>query len=176
MNISQEEYQLLADENKAFAEFLEKHGATQEGISLIARGNYNVMSKIAKVIRTLSLRPNHYQIPHKLKRGATICIDIDNTILHGEPSHGFDRQKPIDNCIELVDKLCKRGFKVCYWTGRPKQYETETRNQLIRYGFRDLPIHFVYKGDILIDDKAVNAEDFEVFANILIDKFDEVCL
>lgn len=108
-----------------------------------------------------------YDFLDRLVPGSTICIDIDRTLLHGEPSLEKE-QKPIKNRPALVEALCQRGFNVLYWTGRPAVIEYSTRFELLRAGYRDRPILHVYKGDLLIDDKAINAEDFECVVGKLI--------
>ncbi len=55
-----------------------------------------------------------YEFVDKLKPNAVVCIDVDRTLIAGEPATDAE-QLPIKNRAELVDQLCRRGFRVFYW-------------------------------------------------------------
>jgi histidinol phosphatase-like enzyme len=100
-------------------------------------------------------------------------VDIDGTICTSTPDHDYKKSVPIQKRIDAMNKLYDEGNTVVYFTARgmgrfegdsSKAIETFyeiTKNQLDFWGVK---YHALILGkpfgDVYVDDRGVNAEDF----------------
>lgn len=94
-----------------------------------------------------------------------IFIDIDQTICHTETGHDYRYAIPLLDNIRKANILYNQGNTIIYWTARGsltgKNWQLLTYDQLQRWGVLYHEIRFdkpFY--DIIIDDKALNAQDW----------------
>ena len=95
-------------------------------------------------------------------------VDIDNTVM-SQPYIGSTDYKdhiPIPERIEKINRLFDEGHTIVYYTARGTRsgidwYEL-TKTQLESSGARydELSVGDKPHFDVIIDDKAINAEDF----------------
>ena len=101
-----------------------------------------------------------------------IYVDIDETICKRETSrdfgvvHDYSKAQPIQENIEKINKLWEEGHTIIIETARGcgskiNHYE-RTFDQLRSWGlkFTSLRTGVKFGGDLFIDDKGVNSEDF----------------
>lgn len=100
-----------------------------------------------------------------------LCFDIDETLLSGYP---YETAAPIKGAVELLRQLKKEGHTIILHTARKmntysgnlgevnKSVALLTLKQLETF---DIPYDEIYFGkpaaDCYIDDKALNAKDFD---------------
>lgn len=97
-------------------------------------------------------------------------FDLDNTLCDTKKNESgnwdYVGSKPMKNRIELVNSLYEDGNYIIVETARgsvsKKNWYEETHNQLVSFGlkFHELRTGVKFNGDIFIDDKGVNSEDF----------------
>ena len=94
-----------------------------------------------------------------------IYADIDGTICSDE-SGLYEKVKPIKEQINKINKLYDEGNTIIYWTARGTvtgiNWFDLTKNQLLSAGakFTGLDVGNKPHFDILIDDKAIQAESY----------------
>jgi len=92
-----------------------------------------------------------------------IYIDIDNTICKTE-GMDYENAKPFKDRIEKLNKLSKDNILVYYsarGVGSGINYYKLTRNQFKKWGVKyDLILLEKQPFDLLIDDKAINADTY----------------
>lgn len=104
-----------------------------------------------------------------------IAIDLDNTLLRTMGKDYRDSQ-PIDKAIEMVRDLYSKGHFITIFTARGqssrKDWTLLTKTQLdkFRIPYNELIVGDKPSYDLIIDDKALNAEDWIEDPN-LIDNF-----
>jgi dTDP-glucose 4,6-dehydratase len=91
------------------------------------------------------------------------CFDIDGTIC--DSKDGYHKAKPYPEIIDFINELYYKGHTIKIYTARGKatnmNWELFTLEQLFRWGVNYHEITFNKPAaDIYIDDKAVNARDF----------------
>lgn len=99
-------------------------------------------------------------------------IDIDGTICNSE-NGDYINAVPIFDRIEKINKLYEEGNTIKYFTARGmgrykdssklawKNFHEMTRNQLDSWGCKYHTIILgKVSGDVYIDDKGINADDF----------------
>lgn len=99
-----------------------------------------------------------------------IYVDIDNTICKTK-GRDYRTAIPLIKNIAIINKLYKKGHTIVYWTARgsiikDKDVKELTEFQLESWGCL---YHELKMGkepyDMLIDDRAINAEDFFTTVN-----------
>jgi len=104
-----------------------------------------------------------------------IAIDLDNTLLRTMGKDYRDSQ-PINKAIEIVRDLYSKGHFITIFTARGqssrKDWTLLTKTQLdkFRIPYNELIVGNKPSYDLIIDDKALNAEDWIEDPN-LINKF-----
>lgn len=92
-----------------------------------------------------------------------ICVDMDNTLCRGEYWHTGDEKEPepIQEMIEIVEKLYKAGAHIIIWTARTPDAFYATMKWLIKHEVRFHGISMQRKcgADLYIDDRALNVND-----------------
>lgn len=94
-----------------------------------------------------------------------IYVDIDNTICWSQNSD-YPNATPIQENIEKVNRLFAEGHRIVYWTARGKRSGTDwselTKKQLKEWGCQYHDVKFTKPAyDLFIDDKVLNARDWE---------------
>jgi len=90
-------------------------------------------------------------------------VDVDNTICktNGE---NYKTAKPYKRRIAKMNKLYEQGHIIIYQTARGQRtgenWMDFTRKQLEEWGCKFYTIKAKNYADFIIDDKAVNSEDF----------------
>lgn len=88
-------------------------------------------------------------------------IDIDETFCTGVSENKYSEAKPLKERIQKINELYESGHIVTIETGRHWNNLELTLKQLREWG---LKYHTLVMGkipaDVIIDDKAVNANDF----------------
>jgi len=97
-------------------------------------------------------------------------FDLDNTLCdtkkNEEGNWDYLHSTPFTERINIVNKLFDNGDYIIIETARgsvsKKNWYEQTHNQLINFGlkFHELRAGVKFNGDIFIDDKGVNSEDF----------------
>ena len=95
-----------------------------------------------------------------------IYIDIDETICETPKSRDYAKAIPLQENIEMANKLFEEGNSVIYWTARGTgtgiDWSDLTKSQLAIWGARYHDLKFgkpVY--DLFIDDKNMNVRDWK---------------
>jgi|TARA_R100000808_G_scaffold25012_1_gene60450 hypothetical protein len=95
-----------------------------------------------------------------------IYIDIDETICESPEDRNYSLAVPIKENIEKANKLYDEGNTIVYWTARGTvsgiDWREVTLNQFEVWGvkYHELKLGKPYY-DLFIDDKNMNAEDWE---------------
>ena len=107
---------------------------------------------------------------HSPSTGSTkfmiIYIDIDETICESPEDRNYSLAVPIKENIEKANKLYDEGNTIVYWTARGTvsgiDWREVTLNQFEVWGvkYHELKLGKPYY-DLFIDDKNMNAEDWE---------------
>ncbi len=93
-------------------------------------------------------------------------FDIDGTICTLVENAEYKKAKPLIKRIKKVNKLYYEGHLIKLYTARgsttKKDWTAITETQLKEWGvkYHDLIMNCKPHGDIFIDDKALNADDF----------------
>lgn len=93
-------------------------------------------------------------------------FDIDGTICTLVNGDAYQEAKPIKERIEKINSLFDEGHNIKMFTARGastgKDWTTITKEQLSQWGlkYNELIMNSKPEGDLFIDDKAVNAEDY----------------
>ena len=89
-------------------------------------------------------------------------IDLDGTLASTPEGGVYGECRPIYPRIEKVRELEREGHTIVVSTARGPMWEDFTKRQLIDWGvpFHVLSVGAKPYGDVYIDDKAVNANDF----------------
>jgi len=103
-------------------------------------------------------------------------FDIDGTIFDCPKGAKYEKAKPIEDIITLVNALYDNGHTIQIETGRgatiglSKELIELTRKQLVDYGVKYHKLRFVSKPKeyLRIDDCSINSKD--VWENEIIDK------
>lgn len=94
-----------------------------------------------------------------------IYVDIDNTICKTVDAN-YHKAKPIYENIEKINKLYDDGNLITYYTARGSVSKIDwyelTKSQLDSWGckYHDLSVGKKPAYDLLIDDKAINSNNF----------------
>lgn len=95
-----------------------------------------------------------------------IYVDIDETICYYENEREYILAKPLKENIKKINKLFEEGNIITYWSARGSttgiDWEEITKKQLDSWGckFHNLCVGKKPPYDLLICDKAINAEEF----------------
>jgi len=101
-----------------------------------------------------------------------IAIDLDNTLLRTMGKDYRDSQ-PINKAIEIVRDLYSKGHFITIFTARGqssrKDWTLLTKTQLdkFRIPYNELIVGNKPSYDLIIDDKALNAEDWIEDPNLI---------
>ena len=93
-------------------------------------------------------------------------FDIDGTICSLVQNAEYMKAKPLKRRIDQVNKLYLEGHVINLYTARGSStgidWTEVTKKQLDEWGvkYNDLIMNRKPHGDIFVDDKAVNADDF----------------
>ena len=93
-------------------------------------------------------------------------FDIDGTICTLVKNAEYQKAKPLKERIEKVNELFKNGHTIKLFTARGSStgidWTNKTKEQLKDWSvkYHQLIMNKKPHGDIFIDDKAINAEDF----------------
>lgn len=93
-------------------------------------------------------------------------FDIDGTICTLVKNAEYQKAKPFKERIEKVNELFKNGHTIKLFTARGSStgidWTNKTKEQLKDWSvkYHQLIMNKKPHGDIFIDDKAINAEDF----------------
>ena len=95
----------------------------------------------------------------------TIYVDIDNTITETQ-GMDYPNSKPVKANIEKINKLYDEGHTIVYWTARGQKSGIDwtelTAKQLDEWGAKHHGLKLTKPPfDIFIDDKAINAREWE---------------
>lgn len=99
-----------------------------------------------------------------------IYIDIDDTICYTPSNRDYTKSQPIEKNIKLVNDLYEAGHTITMWTARGsasgKDWSEVTINQLDKWGVKRHGVQFGKPSyDVFIDDKVINARDWELRGN-----------
>tara|TARA_S200002703_G_scaffold131023_1_gene118383 strand:- start:873 stop:1166 length:294 start_codon:yes stop_codon:yes gene_type:complete len=88
-------------------------------------------------------------------------FDLDGTLcetLEGD----YGKAVPKHDRIEHVNDLCREGHTIVVSTARGEMWKEFTRQQLLRWGvqFHVLSVGAKPYGDLYVDDRAINANEF----------------
>lgn len=94
-----------------------------------------------------------------------IYVDIDETICITPESRDYKLSKPIEDRIELINKLFDLGHTIVYWTARGYvtkiDWREVTEKQFQEWGVKYHEILFNKPNyDLYIDDKSINTDVF----------------
>ena len=95
------------------------------------------------------------------------CFDIDGTICTLTQGGKYGRARPFTDVIKKINELYDSGNTIKMFTARGsvsgKDYTQLTAQQLDRWGvkYHELIMNRKPHYDLLIDDKAVNVEDWK---------------
>tara|TARA_B100002019_G_C20890308_1_gene413102 strand:- start:146 stop:445 length:300 start_codon:yes stop_codon:yes gene_type:complete len=93
-------------------------------------------------------------------------FDIDGTICSLVENAEYEKAKPLKSRIKKVNKLYSEGHEINLFTARGSSTGIDwtdiTKEQLEKWGvkYNDLIMNCKPHGDIFVDDKAINADDF----------------
>ena len=93
-------------------------------------------------------------------------FDIDGTICSLVQNAEYNKAKPLKSRIDQVNKLYLEGHVINLYTARGSSTGIDwtyiTKKQLQEWGvkYNDLIMNSKPHGDIFVDDKAINADDF----------------
>ncbi len=93
-------------------------------------------------------------------------FDIDGTICTLVKNAEYQKAKPLKERIEKVNELFNKGHTIKLFTARGSStgidWTDKTKEQLNHWSvnYHQLIMNKKPHGDIFIDDKAINAEDF----------------
>lgn len=94
-----------------------------------------------------------------------IYIDIDETICMNYIDRDYSHAEPIKENIAKANKLYDEGNTIVYWTARGRttgiDWREVTEKQFKEWGVKYHELKFDKPYDLLIDDKALNTEDWE---------------
>lgn len=96
---------------------------------------------------------------------STYCFDLDGTLCSKTQNQEYDKAKPIQNMIDIVNRLYSLGDEIKIYTARGmssgKDFQKITRLQLADW---DIKYNYLIMGkpsaDYYIDDKGMDPEDF----------------
>jgi len=90
-------------------------------------------------------------------------VDIDGTICKTN-LEDYANAEPYFDRIKKLNELHEQGHRIIYWTARGSEsgnnYEDLTRSQLNKWGCKYYSLLSKPFGDFLIDDLAINSNDF----------------
>lgn len=102
-----------------------------------------------------------------------IIVDIDGTICTNTDGE-YEKAVPFKENIVAFNKLYEKGYKITYFTARGtstgKDWTELTTRQLNEWGalYHELIMNKKPSGDLYVDDKASNIEDFMlIYRNLL---------
>ena len=93
-------------------------------------------------------------------------FDIDGTLCTLVKDALYENAEPLKERIQEVNSLYDKGNYIKLYTARGSQTGIDwteiTRNQLSRWNlkYHELIINCKPHGDLFVDDKAINADDF----------------
>ena len=93
-------------------------------------------------------------------------FDIDGTVCSLVSGDRYDLAKPMPDRIKKINSLYDNGHNIKMFTARGattgKDWTDLTENQLSKWGlkYHELIMNSKPEGDLFIDDKAINAQDF----------------
>lgn len=93
-----------------------------------------------------------------------VYIDIDETICITPPDRNYAKASPIKENINKANKLYDEGNTIVYWTARGGgtgiDWRSVTENQFTEWGVKYHELKFGKPYDLIIDDKALNTENW----------------
>jgi len=93
-----------------------------------------------------------------------IYIDIDETICETPEDRDYSKAIPIYKNIIKANKLYNNGHTIVYWTARGTgtgiNWKEITEKQFEDWGVKYHELKFNKPYDLIIDDKALNTEDW----------------
>jgi hypothetical protein len=93
-----------------------------------------------------------------------VIIDIDDTICTSSEDLDYSKSIPLKEKIKKANKLYDDGHTVIYWTARGREtgidWREVTEAQFEGWGVKYHELRFNKPYDLIIDDKAINAEDW----------------
>lgn len=89
-----------------------------------------------------------------------IAVDLDGTLCEGE-FWWEEECKPIQERIEYINSLYKKGAHIIIYTARDPRYFSLTQNWLTSHWVMHHGVSMMRKiwADLYIDDKALNIDD-----------------
>jgi hypothetical protein len=94
----------------------------------------------------------------------TVFIDIDDTICKSSEDLDYSKAIPLKEKIEKANRFYDDGHTVIYWTARGREtgidWREVTESQFKEWGVKYHELRFNKPYDLIIDDKALNAEDW----------------
>jgi len=94
-----------------------------------------------------------------------IYIDIDETICNTPEDRDYAKATPIKENIAKANKLYDKGNTIVYWTARGGttgiDWREVTEKQFNEWGVKYHELKFDKPYDLIIDDKALNTEDWK---------------
>jgi glycerol-3-phosphate cytidylyltransferase len=98
------------------------------------------------------------------------CFDFDETICFRNSGEDYTKAFPISGVVEHINKLYDDGHRILIFTARGassgRYWLNVTYNQCLEWGLKFHSINPRKPSyDIIIDDKAINAEDFRKSIN-----------
>lgn len=96
----------------------------------------------------------------KNPRGHLIAVDLDGTLCKGE-FWGDDEPEPIQERIDYIWDIYKRGGHIIIYTARDPRYFVQTNGWLVRHNvpFHGITMQKKIGASLYIDDKALNIDD-----------------
>ena len=94
-----------------------------------------------------------------------VYIDIDETICITPEDRDYAKASPIKENIAKANKLYDEGNTIVYWTARGGgtgiDWREVTEKQFEEWGVKYHELKFDKPYDLLIDDKALNTDDWK---------------
>lgn len=96
----------------------------------------------------------------KNPRGKTIAVDLDDTLCHGQ-FWGEGEPEPIQERIDYIWELYKKGAIILIYTARAPKWFEATNAWLLKHGVPFHGINMMRKPGacLYIDDRALNVDD-----------------
>lgn len=106
----------------------------------------------------------HLQEILKNPNDKLIAVDLDGTLSDGECWSETDEPTPIQQMIDFVNSLYKKGAHIVIYTARfPSMYQM-TLAWLIKHGvlFHGINMRVKIGADLYLEDKALNIKDIKL--------------
>lgn len=96
------------------------------------------------------------------KRKNKIACDLDDSLINVSDNGGdWEKGTPIQDRIDVINKLYDLGWKIIIWSSREKDEREETEEQLEKFGIKYSKLKLNKpKFQLLLDNRAWNISTF----------------